>query len=54
MAKVKKEKKVTIDITAGYEKFIKGKQTNSNGKELFEQVIKKATVSKPAKQRGLK
>ncbi|MEO8172267.1 MAG: hypothetical protein ABI581_04255 [Sediminibacterium sp.] len=38
-------------LTQGYEKFIKGKETNSKGKELFDKAIKKA--AKP-KQRGSK
>lgn len=33
-------------LTQGYEKFIKGKETNNNVKELFEKVSKKATVIK--------
>ena len=33
-------------ITAGYEKFIKGKKVNSNGKQIFDSVLKKATTKK--------
>ena len=51
MAKKKKELTQMEIVTAGYEKFIKGKETINNGKELFDKVISKAT--KP-KQRGLK
>jgi hypothetical protein len=29
-------------LTAGYEEFLKGKETNTNGKKLFEKTIKKA------------
>ncbi len=46
----KKKKDMTMDeVTAGYSKFIKGKQVNSNGKKLFDSVLKKAV-----KQRGSK
>ena len=38
-------------LTQGYEKFIKGKEVNNNGKALFEKAIKKATTTK---QRGSK
>ena len=38
-------------LTQGYEKFIKGKEVNNNGKALFEKTIKKATTTK---QRGSK
>ena len=31
-------------LTTGYEKFIKGKELNSNGKELFDRTIKKAAT----------
>lgn len=34
-------------LTAGYGKFIKGKEVNSNGKELFEKALKKAATTKP-------
>lgn len=49
--KKSKKKRTMIEVTAGYEDFIKGKETNKNGKEFFEKVLKKAT--KP-KQRGSK
>lgn len=39
-------------LTQGYEKFIKGKETNDKGKELFDKVIKKAVSTK--KLRGSK
>lgn len=39
-------------LTQGYEKFIKGKELNPNGKDLFNKVIKKAVTVK--KQRGSK
>jgi hypothetical protein len=35
--------------TVGYEKFLKGKEINKNGKQLFDKTLKKAT-----KQRGSK
>lgn len=38
-------------LTQGYEKFVKDKETNSKGKELFERAIKKS--AKP-KARGSK
>ena len=33
-------------LTQGYEKFIKNKETNPKGKELFNRVIKKSTKPK--------
>lgn len=33
-------------LTQGYEKFIKSKEVNSKGKELFERVIKKSSKPK--------
>ena len=39
------------EVTAGYSKFMKGKQINKNGKELFDKTIKKAAT---LKQRGSK
>jgi hypothetical protein len=50
----KDEKDITPmeKLTQGYEKFIKGKETNNNGSQLFSKVISKAT--KPTKQRGSK
>lgn len=47
--KVKKKDMTMEEVTAGYEKFIKGKKLNHNGKELFEKAVKKAV-----KQRGSK
>ncbi len=45
-----KKKKTTMDkLTAGYEKFIEGKELNPNGQKLFNQTLKKA-----AKPRGSK
>ncbi|MDB5227298.1 MAG: hypothetical protein JWN78_1491 [Bacteroidota bacterium] len=41
----KKEKTSMEKLTAGYEKFIKGKKLNKDGKQSFEEVIKK-TVTK--------
>ena len=38
-------------LTQNYEKFMKGKEINPNGKELFDKTLKKA--AKP-KQRGSK
>jgi len=36
-------------LTAGYEAFIKGKEVNKNGKNLFEKAIKKAAKPRSAK-----
>lgn len=41
------------EVTKGYEEFIKGKQLNNNGAELFERAIKKISAQKP-KRRGSK
>ena len=47
MAKKKKKERKSIDeLTKGYEDFIKGKETNANGRELFEKTIKKAATVK--------
>jgi hypothetical protein len=43
----KKETTPMEKLTQGYEKFIKRKETNENGKKLFDKTLKKAT-----KQRG--
>ena len=46
----KKKKDMTMEeVTAGYDKFIKGKKLNPNGKKVFESTLKKAV-----KQRGSK
>lgn len=45
----KKEKTEMEKITAGYEQFIKGKETVSDGKKLFEKTIKKATKPRGSK-----
>ena len=42
-----------IDVSKGYETFIKGQQLKSNGSILFNKVLKKAATSKP-KQHGSK
>ena len=47
----KKELTPMEKLTQGYEKFIKGKQLNENGRELFSKAIKKAAQ---IKQRGSK
>lgn len=42
----KKKKEITMaELTKNYDTFIKGKQVNKNGKELFEKTLKK--VVKP-------
>lgn len=43
----KKDKTPMDKLTQNYEKFIKGKEINNNGKVLFNQVIKKTIISKP-------
>ena len=50
MAQTKKQTPME-KLTQAYEKFIKGKEVNSKGKELFEKAIKKAATTK---QRGSK
>jgi len=39
-------KKNMAEVTAGYEEFIKGKELNKNGKQLFDKTIKKAAKTK--------
>lgn len=48
MKNAKKEPTPMEKLTAGYETFIKGKEVNNNGKNLFNAVLKKA-VKKKAK-----
>ena len=48
----KKEKISMAELTSGYEKFIKGKELNKNGKGLFNKIINKA--AKATKLRGSK
>ena len=45
----KKEKTPMEKLTQNHEKFMKDKEVNPNGKELFDKTLKKAT-----KQRGSK
>lgn len=47
--KKKAAKKLTQmeELTKNYEKFIADKELNENGRELFEQVLKKAAKTKP-------
>lgn len=47
-----KKSKTMAEVTADYKEFVKGKETNKNGKQLFDKVIKKA--AKPKKQRAAK
>lgn len=50
---IKNKKNITMnELTQGYEKFMKGKETNFGGEKSFNKVIKKA--SKPKKQSGSK
>lgn len=51
---MKKQQTPMEKLTQGYDKFIKGKELNHNGVELFNKVIKKASTPKPKKQRDLK
>jgi hypothetical protein len=53
MAKTKKNQTPMEKLTAGYENFIKGKETNPNGAVMFSNVLGKA-VAKKVKQRGSK
>ena len=49
---MRKQKQTPMEeLTKGYEKFVKGKESKKNGKSAFNKVIRKA--SKP-KQRGSK
>ncbi len=41
-----KEKLSMVEITKGYEKFIKEKEVSNNGRELFDKVIKKSVKPK--------
>ena len=43
-----------LEVSAGYEDFIAGKETNKNGKKLFSKVIEKAAKEKHKKQHGSK
>lgn len=46
----KKKKDMTMEeVTAGYSKFIKGKKTSKNGKNLFDKALKKAVKPRSAK-----
>ena len=49
MATRKKKEISMLELTAGYEDFIKSKKTNKKGKKLFAKTLKKAI-----KQRGSK
>jgi len=45
----KKKIKPMTQLTAGYEKFIKGKEVKKNGKTLFEKTLKKAIKPRDSK-----
>ena len=47
MAK-KKPIKSMADISAGYEKFINGKEPKPDGKQVFESAVKKAVKKQPS------
>jgi hypothetical protein len=47
MRKSKKILSPMEKLTQGYEEFIKGKELNKNGKQLFDKTIKKAANPKP-------
>jgi hypothetical protein len=49
-SKKKKEKTPMEKITQNYEKFIKDKEVNENGKELFDKALKKAINKKKNKK----
>lgn len=44
-----KKAKTMAEVSAGYERFIKGKELNKNGKAVFEGVLKKAVKPRSAK-----
>jgi hypothetical protein len=48
---MKKQKRITTmeKLTENYEKFIEGKQLKSNGKQLFDKTIKKASKPRGSK-----
>lgn len=47
----KEKHKTPMDkLTKGYEKFIIGKETNKNGKDLFDKAIKKAVKAKKGRE----
>jgi hypothetical protein len=48
----KKERLTPEQLDANYNKYMKDKELNPNGKQLFEKAIKKAAV--PTKPRGSK
>lgn len=48
MAKTKKNKTM-VELTFGYEEYIKGKKRNKDGKKLFEKTLKKATKPRGSK-----
>jgi hypothetical protein len=48
--KMKKKEPTPMEkLTAGYEDFIKGKELNNKGRELFDKVVKKAAKPRSAK-----
>jgi hypothetical protein len=49
MAKEKKELTPMEKLTAGYEDFIKGKELNNKGRELFDKAVKKVVKPRSAK-----
>lgn len=53
MNKEKNIKKM-IEVSQGYENFIKRQELNADGAGLFNKVLKRAVNKKPKKQRGSK
>jgi hypothetical protein len=51
---MKKKDKTMLEVTKGYEDFIKGKETNKNGQMIFNKVIKKAAKPKTKKPHATK
>jgi hypothetical protein len=47
--KSKKKQSQMESLTDGYEKFIKGKEVNPEGKKLFEKTLKKASKPRDSK-----
>lgn len=50
-----KKKRLTVEeLGKRYETFIKGKEVNDNGKELFEKALKNTLPKEPKKPHGSK
>lgn len=49
-----KKDKTMEEVSKGYEEFIKRKELNKKGAQLFERTLRKAAKPNPKKQRGSK